>query len=91
MENIRVSIQGLDEHIWFRKVIEHHIKSRTELDMDFIRWLKKIIKLDIENYGKKVKDSYMMSSYAAYAKIQMSRLRYHWDCVHFIMASHKLA
>ena len=54
----------------FETALEHHIKSRTEIDESFINELKeKYTKLDIENYGESVKESYMASGYATEAKI----------------------
>jgi hypothetical protein len=62
--------KGLMNTYGFVKALEHHIKSRTEIDEDFIQELKeKYTKLDIENYGESVKQSYVTSGYATEAKV----------------------
>ena len=62
--------KGLINEYGFEKALEHHIQSRTEIDMSFIKELKeKYTRLDIESYGESVKQSYLASGYATEAKI----------------------
>ena len=62
--------KGLMNTYGFEKALEHHIQSRTEIDENFINELKeKYTKLDIENYGESVKESYLASGYATEAKV----------------------
>ena len=62
--------KGLMNEYGFEKALEHHIQSRTEIDMSFIKELKeKYTRLDIENYGESIKQSYLSSGYATEAKV----------------------
>ena len=62
--------KGLMNEYGFEKALEHHIQSRTEIDEGFIKELKeKYTRLDIENYGESIKQSYLASGYATEAKI----------------------
>ena len=54
----------------FERALQHHIEARTEIDAQIIKSLKeKYTKLEIENYGTQLKESYMKSGYATEAKV----------------------
>jgi len=54
----------------FERALRHHIDARAEIDEEIINSLKeKYSKLDIENYGARIKESYMSSGYASDAKV----------------------
>ena len=52
------------------RALQHHIDARAEIDEEIIRSLKeKYPELDIENYGTRIKESYMSSGYATEARV----------------------
>ena len=54
----------------FERALQHHIDARKDIDEQIIKSLKeKYTKLDIENYGAQIKESYMSSGYASEAKV----------------------